>query len=218
MGHLSDVTPFLSKITTARIFLYHTLYYLIIGPFTLFPVWFLSGKQFADNIGLSWGSALRGFTMLEYICYFMYIVPVAILCYEKKRYSNIQQDLYPMCFYIINIFFRIYIVSMRHGTTPPRIYRELYEGPLSEELINENLMLRAWAQISAKNVEKEVTKSMLKNEVCSDYFTFKVLLPIYPPIKKYFLDEKAYDNKVWNFNKFVAEERALNKEFIVILD
>ena len=107
---------------------------------------------------------------------------------------------------------------MRHGTTPPRIYRELYEGPLSEELINENLMLRAWAQISAKNVEKEVTKSMLKNEVCSDYFTFKVLLPIYPPIKKYFLDEKAYDNKVWNFNKFVAEERALNKEFIVILD
>jgi hypothetical protein len=46
---------------------------------------------------------------------------------------------------------------------------------------------------------------MLKNEINPKFFNFKVLMPVYPPLKKYFLDDNAYKNEElkWDFDKFV---------------
>ena len=87
---------------------------------------------------------MMNFTLFEYMCYTMYIIPVIILIYERVTFGHIKQNLYPLLLYVIQALFRIYTVSVRHGTTPPRIYVDLYKKPVTKELLTENLMLTAW--------------------------------------------------------------------------
>jgi hypothetical protein len=46
---------------------------------------------------------------------------------------------------------------------------------------------------------------MLKNEINPKFFNFRVLLPVYPPLKKYLLEDNAYENEglKWEFNNFI---------------
>ena len=72
-------------------------------------------------------------------------------------------------------------------------------------MLKEALIILAWAQISEEDLTKEITKSMLKNEINPKFFNFRVLLPVYPPLKKYLLEDNAYENEglKWEFNNFI---------------
>ena len=103
------------------------------------------------------------------------------------------------------IVLRMFIIATRHATTPPRIYREYYKQPLTPEMLNEGLMRGYWTKINQEDISKEITKSLLKNEINTKFFNFRVLLPVYTPLKKYLLDDNAYEDEEmkWQYDKFV---------------
>ena len=136
------------------------------------------------------------------------------LMMEQKSFEMWPINIYPLVFYIVMILMRVNIISTRHGTTPPRIYREMFDKPITKELLNENIMLRAWGRIPPCNVAKEVTKTMLKAEINQDFFTFKTFLPVYPPLKKYLLEDFARDkddeSTKWEFHAHCKEEKKID--------
>lgn len=50
MGDLSDATPYFSGSRLIKVFLYHVIYFLMIGPMAYFPVAIFSGHTYAQNI------------------------------------------------------------------------------------------------------------------------------------------------------------------------
>lgn len=78
-------------------------------------------------------------------------------------------------------------------------------------------MLNAWAKISEKDCLFEIEKSMIKNEIDKEHFTFICFLPVFPPMIKYLLDENAYDDHGWTFDGFKKEEMIVNKQINHIL-
>ena len=121
---------------------------------------------------------------------------------------------------LLHILMRLNVIAIRHATTPPRLYREYFEGPLSQEMFNDALMLRAWAEINEDQLTKEINKSMLKNEINPTFFTFRVLLHVYPPMHKYLLDDKAYENELvkWQYSNFISSENKIATQVGYVLE
>jgi len=74
-------------------------------------------------------------------------------------------DIYPVILYIVMILYRIFIISIRHATTPPRVYREMFTAKINAESLNEGLMFLAWADINESRLTIELTRALLKNDV-----------------------------------------------------
>jgi hypothetical protein len=74
-------------------------------------------------------------------------------------------DLYPILLYVVMICYRIFIISIRHATTSPRVYRELFTIPMNTESRNEALMYIAWADIEEERITIELTRALLKKDV-----------------------------------------------------
>ena len=51
MGDISDVTLFIDGVTYAKVFIYHILRLLILGPMTFPVVALFSGVTYAQNLG-----------------------------------------------------------------------------------------------------------------------------------------------------------------------
>ena len=60
-----------------------------------------------------------------------FAIPVALLIWQRLHYGYIKMDLYPIILYIVMILYRIFIIAIRHATTPPRVYREMFTTVLS---------------------------------------------------------------------------------------
>ena len=71
-------------------------------------------------------------------------------------------------------------------------------------------MRNAWANIGPEIIDIEIKKSVLKNEICTDFFTFKVFNPIYPPMLDYLTRDEARQNEPWNFNAGLKREKEVN--------
>lgn len=63
----------------------------------------------------------------------------------------------------------------------------------------------------------EVTKSLLANEVFQDYFTFKVFLPVYPPMRDRLLKDDAYGDLKWDDSLMTKSDHASQDEVGEIL-
>lgn len=62
-----------------------------------------------------------------------------------------------------------------------------------------------------------MTKSLLANEVFQDFFTFKVFLPLYPPMRKRLLEDDAYGDMKWDTSLMTKTDRAQQDEVGEIL-
>ena len=71
-------------------------------------------------------------------------------------------------------------------------------------------MASAWANIGPDIIDLEIRKSMLRNEICPDFFTFKVFNPIYPPMFDYLTRPEARDDEVWNFKAGLKREEEVD--------
>lgn len=76
------------------------------------------------------------------------MIPATILVYEKVALGGIKQEIYPMILLVLHIMLRAAVISIRHATTPPRLYREYYQHPLTDEMLADGLMVFAWAEIN----------------------------------------------------------------------
>jgi hypothetical protein len=123
---------------------------------------------------------MERFFVIQTFQYLNFLIPVSLLIYQKVRLGFIKMDLYPIILYAVMICYRIFIVSIRHATTPPRVYRDLFIIPISKELLDEGLAFSSWAEISEENITRELTRALLKNDVYQEYFKFKVFLPVWP--------------------------------------
>ena len=123
---------------------------------------------------------MERFFVIQVFQYLNFIIPLGLLIYQKVKFGFIKMDLYPIILYTVMICYRIFIISIRHATTPPRLYRDLFISPISLESLDEGLSFRSWAEISEENITKELTRALLKNDVYQDYFKFKVFLPVWP--------------------------------------
>jgi hypothetical protein len=129
--------------------------------------------------------------MIMYTCA---VVPIALVITNP----DVKFDYYPLGLYIITVVYRAFIISIRHGTTPPRIYADMYEKPITRENLKEALLVEAWIVVAEADLSNEIGKALLKNDVYQDYFNFKVILPIYPPMRERFLNEAYYAENDWN--------------------
>ena len=193
MGDLSDVTEFIDFKTFSKVLFYHIVRFCILGPFTWPFVALFSGWQYATNLGFGFNRLLLRFTVFESFQWALFVIPAIILVYEKIALGAIKQDIYPMILLILHIVLRAIVIAIRHATTPPRLYREYYQHPLTIEMLTDGLMFLAWAEINEDQLTLEISKTMLKNEINPKFFTFKVLLPVYPPMRKYLMDDRAYE-------------------------
>jgi hypothetical protein len=126
MGDLSDVTEFIDIKTFAKVFFYHILRFCILGPLTWPFVALFSGRQYATNLGFAFNRLLIRFTLFEWFQWSMFVIPASILVYEKVVLKAIKQEIYPMILLVLHIVLRTIVISIRHATTPPRLYREYY--------------------------------------------------------------------------------------------
>jgi len=76
------------------------------------------------------------------------VMPVFLIVLQYKQHGYVLYDYYPLGFFLVQVLFRIFIISIRHGTTPPRVYRDMYTQPITAENLNEGLIFRAWALIN----------------------------------------------------------------------
>jgi hypothetical protein len=76
------------------------------------------------------------------------MIPVGLLIYQRIKYGYIKMDLYPIILFAVMICFRIFIISIRHATTPPRVYRDMFTAPLTQESLDEALSFNSWADIN----------------------------------------------------------------------
>ena len=136
------------------------------------------------------------------------VVPIGMVIYSKIRYDTVKFECYTLGLMLGMVTFRVFIIAIRHGTTPPRVYRDMYTGPISYDNVSEGFMLTAWTIINEENLTKEITKSLLSNEVFQDFFDLKVFLPIYPPMRKRLQDDNAYADIKWNSNEMEKKDKA----------
>jgi hypothetical protein len=108
-------------------------------------------------------------------------------------------DLYPLILYVVLTFYRIFIISIRHASTPPRIYREMFTTPISIEGRNENFIFFAWGSPSEERITIELNRALLKKDVFQDYFKFKAFLPVWRQMRDRLLKEDYYQTvATWN--------------------
>lgn len=219
MGDLSDATPYFSFSRLIKVFIYHMLNFLMIGPMAYFPVVMVSGHTYAKNIAFFPAKPLMPFFMIQVMQYMLFAIPVALLIWQRIHYGRIKMDLYPLILYIIMTLYRIFIISIRHATTPPRVYREMFTHDLTVENRNEGLMFFAWAEINEQRLKIELTRALLKNDVYQDYFKFKTFLPVWPQMRDRLLREDYYEKiATWNGPAMKDENARQTKEVGELLD
>ena len=140
MGILSDATPYFSFSRLVKVYLYHVLNFILIGPFAYFVVWLFSGKIYAHNLAFGIQKSMLQFFALQTVQYLNFVIPVGLLIYQRLKYGYIKMDLYPIILFAVMICFRILIITIRHATAPPRVYRDMFTTPLTQESINEALI------------------------------------------------------------------------------
>jgi len=91
MNHLSDVTPVFNLRASIVGFIYHILYYLLLGPLTYFVVWAFSGRIFAENMrfGLIMLRVVPFLTVVQLMSFLLVTCIHCILIYEKMKYGEI---------------------------------------------------------------------------------------------------------------------------------
>jgi hypothetical protein len=198
MGDLSDATPFFDFRLFVVVFTYHFLSFMVLGPMAGIVVMVFSGYYYARNTAFLPGGALMMYWMAQTMTWMMVVIPVGMVVYSKLKYDMVKFSLFPLSLTLGLTLFRIFIISIRHSTTPPRIYRDMYTQAITDDNLRENLMLRAWTIIDEKHLTEEVTRFLLSNEVFQDFFTFKVFLPIYLPLRNRLLKDNAYKGVKWD--------------------
>jgi hypothetical protein len=132
LSDLSDVTPYFSLVVWLRVALYHALHYLLIGPFSFGIVALFSGKLYAENMGFGCSKRMVRFNIQASMNWLFLIIPAGMLLEQQIKSGSIRLTTFPLIIYICNITFRVFIVATRHGTTPPRVYRAMYETPITD--------------------------------------------------------------------------------------
>jgi hypothetical protein len=140
MGILSDATPYFSFSRLVKVYLYHVLNLLVIGPFAYFVVWLFSGKIYAHNIAFGIQKRMEHFFASQILQYLNFVIPVCLLIYQRLEYGYIKMDLYPIILLTLMGFLRIFIISIRHATTPPRVYRGMFTAAITQESRDEALI------------------------------------------------------------------------------
>jgi hypothetical protein len=69
MGNLSDATPYFSVSRLIKVYLYHVLNFLFIGPLAYFVVWIFSGKTYAHNIAFGPIKTMMFFFIVQIMLY-----------------------------------------------------------------------------------------------------------------------------------------------------
>lgn len=126
MEDLSDATPFFDLRLFLIVFTYHFLALIVLGPAAGIVVALFSGLFYAKNCAFLPSRTMMFFWVLQTLTWISVIIPIAMVAYSKLKYDTVKFSLYPLCLMLGMTLFRILIISIRHSTTPPRIYRDMY--------------------------------------------------------------------------------------------
>jgi len=63
----------------------------------------------------------------------------------------------------------------------------------------------------------EIERAMVRVGASKELFRLQTLTPIYPPYKLRLTDPTYYDDKEWNFNQDLKDEKTINKELEITM-
>jgi hypothetical protein len=64
--------------------------------------------------------------VMQTMAWMEFMLAAGVLAYEHFVLGGIRQELFIFIVFLANSLFRVFIISTRHGTTPPRVYRQSY--------------------------------------------------------------------------------------------
>ena len=126
MGDLSDATPYFSLRTFIIAYIYHFTAFMLLGPMTGIFVAMFSGLWYSKNCAFLPNRAMMMFWMIQTMSWMCIVIPIGMVIYSKIRYDEVRFSYFPLALMIGMATFRCFIIAIRHSTTPPRIYRDMY--------------------------------------------------------------------------------------------
>ena len=86
--------PVFSFPTLVRIYLYHVLVYIVLGPLTVFPVWLIEGRSMAHNMALvpALPPARRAAPYASQTLIFVLLAAITALAYDGHRQLSAATD------------------------------------------------------------------------------------------------------------------------------
>jgi hypothetical protein len=162
---ITDVNPVFTWSQFLRGFIYHFLFFFVLGPLVILIMLPFESVAYIKNICFLPNKPLFAFFVIQYVT----VVTFAAIVYYVYTDSTIREEtpdialpLAPFYLIIINLVLRNAIISTRHGTTPPVSYNRLRKNKIDTQNVNETLILFAWVQVTPMNLMPEIDKSMAR--------------------------------------------------------
>ena len=92
MGDISDVTLFIDGATYVKVFFYHVLRLLILGPMTFLVVALFSGVQYAQNLGFGCLKSVFMYFMIETMSWMFLVVAVVLLTLDRLKRKELEDS------------------------------------------------------------------------------------------------------------------------------
>ena len=112
---------------------------------------------------------------------------------------------------------RFFIISVRHGISPPSLMQRLKDKPITQEDLNEALIFFAWLSIKPEQILLEIDKACVTLSVAKETFTIKTLLPVYPLQAEKLMDANFYKKNELGLKDIAKQEKDLIKAIEPVL-
>jgi type IV secretory pathway VirB6-like protein len=166
-----------------KMMVYHLLQQVLLGPFTYLIVVCFDGHFYAGNLNMGCSKAASFFKVVDALTYLFFVISTAVLAYERHTHGTVLQDLMLYVVAICNMVFRLCVIATRHSLSAHRVQRIYRTEEANEHFWNSQFLLRRWAAITPDVAEDEIEKCILANDISEKHLTFRVLNPVYPPVK-----------------------------------
>ena len=198
---MTDSTPTVIPKQLFKALIYHILFYMV-GPFGSPIIYCFETKIYIQNLGFlpSSFSTMNGIFIIQSIQFLAWAACLYLFIKNRSEANDFtdehQLDMFPLMVSLILQFIRIFIISIRAGTTPMKLFLKQSKTLYDYQTIKNLLLVRAWNNLTPQEIMNEIDIAMLRVGISNEYFTIKTLTPIYPLYKQKFMEPDYYGNEV----------------------
>ena len=127
---------------------------------------------------------------------------------DEDDFERIKLDLFPLWVSAFMCWTRVFIISIRHGTTDIGTFQSMSRRELKPEDFSERLIAQAWIWLPPEVALSEIEKAMVCQGSTDKFLRFKTLTPIYPTILEKLTDKNYWDKFGWTLKKSMEQEKA----------
>ena len=211
---LATYSPIFVVSHFVKAFIYHLLYFMVLGPMTVPILLCFESCNYIVNMGFLPGKdfSSRMYFLIQNMTWMLYIACVVFLVLNRMEASEEEDSIQPLDYYpffLLSAFMlaRVVVISVRYATTHQMILDDMNNGELGPQAYRERLLSQAWITMAPHVVLNEIEMGMVRVGANDKFFKFKTLTPLYPSMVGKLTDHEYWENELWSQKMMVKQER-----------